>query len=81
VGFTELTTKLSAIAIVNLLNDIFQRFDALDAMRTRNRALSLAKYRRAPPARRARPPEARRVPEVGLNGFAEVVASRAGSHP
>ena len=29
VGFTELTTKLSAMAIVSLLNDIFQRFDAL----------------------------------------------------
>ena len=29
VGFTELTTRLSAMEIVNLLNDIFQRFDAL----------------------------------------------------
>jgi adenylate cyclase len=29
VGFTELTARLSAVAIVNLLNDIVQRFDAL----------------------------------------------------
>ena len=29
VGFTELTSRLSAVAIVNLLNDIFQRFDGL----------------------------------------------------
>jgi class 3 adenylate cyclase len=29
VGFTRLTTELSAIGIVNLLNDIFRRFDEL----------------------------------------------------
>jgi guanylate cyclase soluble subunit beta len=29
VGFTELTARLSAAAIVNLLNDIFQKFDVL----------------------------------------------------
>jgi class 3 adenylate cyclase len=29
VGFTELTSRLSAVAIVNLLNDIFQKFDGL----------------------------------------------------